>query len=172
MSVWICARPPMPSINGSRCLEILVMSPTRIMLPTDKIAEFCRKNRVKSLAVFGSVLRADFRSDSDIDVLVEFERDAKGWVSRDGPDAARDDGNFPATGRSCSKRWPKTCDSRSYPHQRRGALCGMRGSTWLISWKLRQPSIVLKNTHLWRHNFYEHTRSPQPHPTVGRGYLS
>ena len=47
------------------------------MLPTDKITEFCRKNRVKSLAVFGSVLRADFRSDSDIDVLVEFERDAK-----------------------------------------------------------------------------------------------
>ena len=53
------------------------MSPTRITLPTDRIAEFCRKNRVKSLAVFGSVLRADFRSDSDIDVLVEFERDAK-----------------------------------------------------------------------------------------------
>ena len=53
------------------------MSPTRITLPTDRITEFCRKNRVKSLAVFGSVLRADFRSDSDIDVLVEFERDAK-----------------------------------------------------------------------------------------------
>jgi len=53
------------------------MSPARITLPTDKITEFCRKNRVKSLAVFGSVLRADFRSDSDIDVLVEFERDAK-----------------------------------------------------------------------------------------------
>ena len=53
------------------------MSPARIMLPTDKITEFCRKNRVKSLAVFGSVLRADFRSDSDIDVLVEFELDAK-----------------------------------------------------------------------------------------------
>ena len=53
------------------------MSPTRIMLPTDKITEFCRKNRVKSLAVFGSMLRAEFRSDSDIDVLVEFERDAK-----------------------------------------------------------------------------------------------
>jgi uncharacterized protein len=53
------------------------MSPTRITLPTDKITEFCRKNRVKSLAVFGSVLRADFRSDSDVDVLVEFERDAK-----------------------------------------------------------------------------------------------
>jgi len=53
------------------------MSPTQIMLPNDKITEFCRRNRVKSLAVFGSVLRADFRSDSDIDVLVEFERDAK-----------------------------------------------------------------------------------------------
>ena len=39
----------------------------------DKIAEFCRKHRIKKLALFGSVLREDFRSESDVDVLVEFE---------------------------------------------------------------------------------------------------
>jgi predicted nucleotidyltransferase len=38
-----------------------------------KIAEFCRKNHVRRLALFGSVLRDDFRPDSDVDVLVEFE---------------------------------------------------------------------------------------------------
>jgi predicted nucleotidyltransferase len=39
----------------------------------DDLAEFCRRHHIKKLALFGSVLRADFRSDSDIDVLVEFE---------------------------------------------------------------------------------------------------
>lgn len=38
-----------------------------------QIAEFCRKHHIRRLAFFGSVLRADFRPDSDIDVLVEFE---------------------------------------------------------------------------------------------------
>jgi len=38
-----------------------------------KIAEFCRRHHIKKLAIFGSALRADFRDDSDIDVLVEFE---------------------------------------------------------------------------------------------------
>ena len=42
-------------------------------MPADRIEEFCRKNHVKKLALFGSVLRDDFRPDSDIDVLVEFE---------------------------------------------------------------------------------------------------
>ncbi|MEI7836740.1 MAG: nucleotidyltransferase family protein [Planctomycetota bacterium] len=46
---------------------------TRIDIPTDKVAEFCRKNHIRRLALFGSVLRDDFRSDSDVDVLVEFE---------------------------------------------------------------------------------------------------
>ena len=46
-----------------------------IRIPVDrkKIAEFCRRNHVKRLAFFGSVLRDDFRPDSDVDVLVEFE---------------------------------------------------------------------------------------------------
>ena len=45
----------------------------RIPIDRKKIAEFCRRNHIKRLAFFGSVLRDDFRSDSDVDVLVEFE---------------------------------------------------------------------------------------------------
>ncbi|MHB9131650.1 MAG: nucleotidyltransferase family protein [Armatimonadota bacterium] len=37
------------------------------------MAEFCRRHHIRSFAFFGSVLRDDFRSDSDVDVLVEFE---------------------------------------------------------------------------------------------------
>ena len=42
-------------------------------IPRDKLAEFCRRNHIRKLSLFGSVLRADFHPDSDIDVLVEFE---------------------------------------------------------------------------------------------------
>ena len=45
----------------------------RIHIPKDKIAEFCRRNHIRRLAVFGSVLRDDFTPGSDVDVLVEFE---------------------------------------------------------------------------------------------------
>lgn len=44
-----------------------------IVLPKDKITEFCRAHHIRRLAVFGSVLRSDFSPDSDIDILVEFE---------------------------------------------------------------------------------------------------
>lgn len=44
----------------------------QIQVPKAKLAEFCRKNHIRSLAFFGSVLRDDFRRDSDVDVLVEF----------------------------------------------------------------------------------------------------
>jgi predicted nucleotidyltransferase len=44
-----------------------------IEFPPDAIADFCRRNRIRRLALFGSVLRDDFRPDSDVDVLVEFE---------------------------------------------------------------------------------------------------
>jgi predicted nucleotidyltransferase len=43
------------------------------LAPKEAIAAFCRRNHIRKLAFFGSVLRADFRKDSDIDVLVEFE---------------------------------------------------------------------------------------------------
>lgn len=39
----------------------------------EEISDFCRRNHIKRLAFFGSVLRDDFRPDSDIDVIVEFE---------------------------------------------------------------------------------------------------
>ncbi len=45
----------------------------RIEIPTDKIAAFCRRNHIQRLALFGSVLRNDFTSESDVDVLVDFE---------------------------------------------------------------------------------------------------
>ncbi len=45
----------------------------RIDVPADEIAEFCRRHHIRRLAFFGSVLRDDFRPDSDVDVLVEFE---------------------------------------------------------------------------------------------------
>lgn len=44
-----------------------------ITLPKDKLAEFCRRNHIRKLSFFGSVLRNDFRPESDIDILVEFE---------------------------------------------------------------------------------------------------
>jgi predicted nucleotidyltransferase len=44
-----------------------------VEVPREKIAEFCRKWRVSELALFGSVLRDDFRPDSDVDVLLTFE---------------------------------------------------------------------------------------------------
>ncbi len=45
----------------------------QIQVPTGKIAEFCRRHHIRRLSLFGSVLRDDFRPDSDLDVLVEFE---------------------------------------------------------------------------------------------------
>ena len=39
----------------------------------ERMAAFCRKNGICRLALFGSVLRDDFRPDSDVDVLVEFQ---------------------------------------------------------------------------------------------------
>ena len=47
--------------------------PARIDIPREEVAEFCRRNRVRRMALFGSVIRDDFRPESDVDVLVEFE---------------------------------------------------------------------------------------------------
>jgi hypothetical protein len=44
-----------------------------ITIPRERVAEFCRRNGIRRLALFGSVLRDDFGPESDIDVLVEFE---------------------------------------------------------------------------------------------------
>src|SRR3990172_6281743 len=49
-----------------------------LTMPADKLADFCRRWKIMEFALFGSVLRDDFRPDSDIDVLVTFAPDA-GW---------------------------------------------------------------------------------------------
>jgi predicted nucleotidyltransferase len=49
---------------------------TQIDIPKTKLAEFCTRNLIRKLSLFGSVLRDDFRPDSDVDVLVEFEHGA------------------------------------------------------------------------------------------------
>ncbi len=43
----------------------------------EAIAELCRRYHVRELSVFGSAVRGDFRPESDIDLIVEFEPDAK-----------------------------------------------------------------------------------------------
>jgi hypothetical protein len=45
----------------------------QIAVDKNRIAAFCREHQISRLALFGSVLRGDFRPDSDVDVLVEFE---------------------------------------------------------------------------------------------------
>ena len=49
----------------------------RIAIDNVKIAEFCRKWKIRELSFFGSVLRDDIRPDSDIDVLVSFDEDER-----------------------------------------------------------------------------------------------
>jgi len=46
---------------------------SRIPIDRECLNEFCRRNHIRRLSLFGSVLRDDFRPDSDVDVLVEFE---------------------------------------------------------------------------------------------------
>ena len=53
------------------------MNKTKIEMPKQKIAEFCKKWKITQLSLFGSVLRDDFRPDSDVDLLVTFAPDAK-----------------------------------------------------------------------------------------------
>ncbi len=48
----------------------------KIPLDHEKIAEFCRRWKITEFALFGSVLREDFRPDSDVDVLVTFSADS------------------------------------------------------------------------------------------------
>ena len=48
---------------------------TNFTMRDAELEAFCRKNHIRKLSLYGSVLRDDFSADSDIDVLVEFEPD-------------------------------------------------------------------------------------------------
>lgn len=47
-----------------------------IEIPEEKIKQFCRRNGIRKLSIFGSVLRDDFNPESDVDILVEFDDEA------------------------------------------------------------------------------------------------
>ena len=47
----------------------------QVSVPRSRLVEYCRTNGITRIDLFGSALRADFRPDSDIDLLVEFEPD-------------------------------------------------------------------------------------------------
>jgi predicted nucleotidyltransferase len=53
----------------------MIKTKSNLEIPLDKIEAFCRKWKIKEFALFGSVLREDFRPDSDVDVLITFEPD-------------------------------------------------------------------------------------------------
>lgn len=55
----------------------MMITKAPLEIPDEVIESFCRKWKIKELALFGSVLRGDFRSDSDVDVLATFADDAK-----------------------------------------------------------------------------------------------
>jgi hypothetical protein len=56
-----------------------------IPLPIPRIEAFCRKYGVEEFSLFGSVLRDDFRLDSDIDVMLKFES-GRGFTFENTPD--------------------------------------------------------------------------------------
>ncbi len=53
------------------------MNPDNLPVSRQVIAEFCRRHHITEFAFFGSVLRDDFRPDSDVDVLVTFAPEAR-----------------------------------------------------------------------------------------------
>jgi predicted nucleotidyltransferase len=53
------------------------MKKAKVKIPRKKIAEFCQRWKIVEFDLFGSILREDFRPDSDVDVLVIFAPDAK-----------------------------------------------------------------------------------------------
>ncbi|MBS1248538.1 MAG: hypothetical protein MAG431_00090 [Chloroflexi bacterium] len=53
------------------------MRKTKIDIPSEKINAYCRQNQIRQLMLFGSVLRDDFNPESDVDILVMFEKEAQ-----------------------------------------------------------------------------------------------
>jgi hypothetical protein len=55
---------------------MLAISP-HLAMSREEVAEFCQRNHIRKLSIFGSILTDRFRPESDIDLLVEFEPAAK-----------------------------------------------------------------------------------------------
>lgn len=65
----------MKKVEVSRFLPL--SHPVAIELPQAEIVQFCQRWKIEEFYLFGSVLRDDFRPDSDIDVMVQFAADAR-----------------------------------------------------------------------------------------------
>ena len=77
----------MPNTDNRQLFgEAEVVQKTRINIPTDEVADRCRRHHIRKLVLFGSVLRDDFRPDSDIDRSGPVRAGPPRWVShfRDG----------------------------------------------------------------------------------------
>lgn len=62
-----------PRVVPARIGAIMPSTEPRVSIDAAALAAACRRWRVRRLALFGSATRADFRAESDLDVLVEFE---------------------------------------------------------------------------------------------------
>ena len=60
-----------------RMKDVEAVPAGRITVAPEVIADYCRRHHIRKLSLFGSVLRDDFRPESDVDVLVEFEPGAR-----------------------------------------------------------------------------------------------
>ena len=63
-----------PAKESFRMASATNTSP-RLPISTEAVADFCQRHHIRRFAFYGSILRADFGPNSDIDVLVEFEPD-------------------------------------------------------------------------------------------------
>ena len=50
------------------------MTSSKIIIPKERLQEFCKKHQIQRLSLFGSVLSDEFGPNSDVDVLVEFKQ--------------------------------------------------------------------------------------------------
>src|SRR5205085_200035 len=89
----------------------------------DKIAAFCRRNRINRLSLFGSILREDFGPDSDIDLLVEFAPDARVSLFELGGDADRAVGDARPPGRPQDAGFHRRPDPEARPQGVGGPAC-------------------------------------------------
>jgi len=53
------------------------MAGVPLVIPEDRLKDYCRRWKVAEMAIFGSALREDFGPDSDVDILVSFDPDAR-----------------------------------------------------------------------------------------------
>ena len=127
------------------------MAIQNVELPMGAIEAFCRKHRIVEFALFGSVLRSDFRSDSDVDVLVTFAEDSERSLLDEGRDGVGTRGNIRATGRSRGqvehREQQKPTSPRRSAINGTNRLCGMSrqeiGKSCSISYRLPKMWVSL-----------------------------